>query len=353
MRLTQMAAIASPLLQRKKEPDEEQLLKLFWNRAELKKELAKLRREKDKLVEQVRQQDGVNLRAQQRIEQMENLLAEPLQAANASIYYQLRGVWQHCRKRLQRLARELADRQQDREEQHAKNVFVQQRDVRLAELDDKIGQLSERCRVAQADQRVVEDRVRKLRGFWNFFQRRAAREQAAAICATLEGIQAQIDRIQSERRDIGQETAPGLDGLSIEGRRNINLAVIAMAQQLLVHFAHHNVAGLAREASVRQLADVGYGAIEECRLLSQNIESVLRALESPEKLMAATRRRAEFLRSNAQYRRDSDTVPVAGSFSTVPLVVPEAGAKQAADKRIIPVNVLADEYWDIYSVLLS
>ena len=49
-----MAAIASPLLQRRKEPDEEQLLKLFWNRAELKKELGKLRLEKEKLLDQLR-----------------------------------------------------------------------------------------------------------------------------------------------------------------------------------------------------------------------------------------------------------------------------------------------------------
>ena len=77
-----MATIASPLLQRRKEPDEEQLLKLFWNRAELKKELGKLRLEKEKLVDQLRQQESVNLRSEQRLEQLENLLADPLQAAN-------------------------------------------------------------------------------------------------------------------------------------------------------------------------------------------------------------------------------------------------------------------------------
>ena len=123
----QMATIASPLLQRRKEPDEEQLLKLFWNRAELKKELAKLRREKEKLIDQLRQQETINLRAQQRLEQLENLLADPLQAVNAVIYYQLRGVWQQCRKRLMRVARELADRQQDREEQHSRGRFEQKR----------------------------------------------------------------------------------------------------------------------------------------------------------------------------------------------------------------------------------
>ena len=92
-----MATIASPLLQRRKEPDDEQLLKLFWNRAELKKELGILRREKEKLMDQVRQQESVNLRAQQRLEQLEAQLADPQQAVNAVVYYQLKGVWQQCR----------------------------------------------------------------------------------------------------------------------------------------------------------------------------------------------------------------------------------------------------------------
>ena len=52
--------------------NDEQLLKLFWNRAELKKELAQLRREREKFIDQIRQHEGLNLRVQQRLEQMEN-----------------------------------------------------------------------------------------------------------------------------------------------------------------------------------------------------------------------------------------------------------------------------------------
>ncbi len=353
MRLTQMATLASPLLQRKKEPEDEQLLKLFWNRAELKKELAKLRREKEKFVDQIRQQETLNLRVQQRLEQMENLLADPLQAANAAIFYQLRGVWQLSRKRLQRLARELLERQQDREQQYALGVFEQQKGSAVAALDEKIVALDAHMRGVQADQRTVEERVAQLRGFWNYFRRRVVGDQVEAIRAALEGIQLQIERLQAERRDKEMEPAPAFAGLSVEGRRNINLAVVAMAQQLLVHFAEHNVAGLAREASVRGLADVAYGSIAECSVLSQNVESVVRRLDAVGQLSAQMRRRAEYLRLAAQYRRDTDTVPVAGSFAAVPLAIREAGEPRPADDRIIPVNVLADEYWDVYSVLLS
>ncbi len=348
-----MATIATPLLQRRKEPDEEQLLKLFWNRAELKKELAQLRRDKDKLIDQLRQQEGVNLRSQQRLEQLENLLADPLQAMNALVYYQLRGVWQQCRKRLTRVARELAERQQDREEQHAKARFEQARDAEMAVMDAKLADVDGRLRVVAEDLRAFEERGCQLRGFWNYFRRRVANERAEATRAALEGLQSQVERLQAARREKELEPGPAFAGLSIEGKRNINLAIVAMAQQLLVHFAEQNVAGLAREAAVRSLTDVTYGSVAECQVLGHAIETVARRLETMERLNALVRRRAEFLKLTAQYRRETDTVPVAGSFATVPVRITDGGEPQPADDRVIPVNVLADEYWDIYAVLLN
>lgn len=348
-----MAAIATPLVQRKKDPDEEQLLKLFWNRAELKKELAKLRRDQEKLVEQLRQQEGINLRAQQQLEQLENMLADPLQAANALVYYQLRGVWQQCRKRLKRLGRELVDRQQDREEQAARSRFEQRRDADIGAIDEKIAEHDGRRHRIEGELRAVNDRMTQLRGFWNYFRRRAIGEQAAAIQATLDGVNTQDERLQSARREKESEPCPAFEGLTTEGKRNINLAIVAMAQQLLVQLTEHDVAAQAREAAVRSFTDVSYGAVAECRALSQHVEAVARRVDAGDKLNAQVRRRAEMLRATAQYRRDTDTVPVASSFAVVPLLVTDAGAPKAADGRSIAVNVLAEEYWDIYSVLLS
>jgi hypothetical protein len=348
-----MATLASPLLQRRKEPDEEQLLKLFWNRAELKKELAKLRREKDSLIEQLRQQEAVNLRTLQRLEQLENLLADPSQGVNALIYYQLRGVWQQCRKRLVRVGRELADRQQEREQQHAQGRFEQRRDGELAAVDDKLAGLESQLDAVNSDLRVVEERQRQLRGFWNYFRRRAAADQGETIRAALDGLHTQIERLKALRSEKELEAAPGFQGLSLEGRRNINLAIIAMAQQLLTQLADHNVAGLCREAAVRSLADVSYGNAAECHALGQRIEAVVRKLDATDKIAAQMRRRAEFLKRAAHYRRETDTVPVASSFSAVPVAITPTGDPQPVDDRVISVNVLADEYWDIYTVLLT
>lgn len=348
-----MGTVTTPLLQRRQEPDEEQLLKLFWNRAELKKELARLRREKDKLIDQVRQQEAINLRAQQRLEQLEGLLADPVQAVNAVVYYQLRGVWQQCRKRLVRLARELAERQQDREERLAQQQCESVRDADLALIDSRIADVERRARVVRADLDAVEARLGELRAFWHYFRRRALRDQRAAIQAALDGLQRQGERIRDERRSREAEPGPPFAGLSVEGRRNINLALIAMAQELLIQFSENDVAALAREASIRSLADVSYGDVAQCQKLGRSIEAVASQAEPADRMAGLIRRRAEFLRRTAQYRRDIDTIPVAGSFATVPVAIQEGGELQPAASRAIPVNVLAEEYWDVYSILLN
>lgn len=348
-----MASIATPLLQRKKEPEEEQLLKLFWNRAELKKELAALRRDKERLVEQLHQQENLALRAQQRLEKLENLLADPLHAINALVYYQLRGIWQQCRRRLLRLARELQERQKEREARHARSHFEQSRDAEMAQLDNTIGALVQRIQIVESDLGSLQADMRRLRGFWHYFNRRRAAERIDAARATLDGLKSQRDGFQAQRRLKEHEPPPPLPELSTEGKRNINLAIIAMAQQLLVQLAEHNVAGLAREAAMRGVTDVHYGDVAECQSLSQMIESVVRGLEQADKLNVLVRRRAEFLKSAAQFRRDIDTVPVASCFSGVVLAITDTGQPRPVDDRLIPVNILADEYWDIYSVLLN
>jgi hypothetical protein len=267
--------------------------------------------------------------------------------------YQLRGVWQLARKRLARLGREMMERQRVREERHAHALFMAAKNESLAALDERLAPLQARAEQISADLRVAEDRLLALHGFWNFFRRKQLSHQAEAIRASLEGLAVQIDRQLAQRRDLAAEKAPEFEGLSLEGRRGINIAIIAMAQQLVLHFAQHNVANLARDASIRSLADAVYGSAAECRELGLLIETVVGRLPDASDLAMGSRRRAEYLRIMAEYRRESDTVPVAGSFANIPVAISEEGELKPTVDRAISANVLADEFWDIYSVLLT
>jgi hypothetical protein len=338
--------VISPALRgRPPEADAEQLIRLFWNRAELKKELARLRRERDALVEQVRQQEHAGLRAQQRLEQLESLLADPLQAANAAVYYQLRGVWQTCNRRLARFARELTDRQREREEEHALAVHTRARDAALAEIDARRSDLERQLRGLEREQHDITADLAARRSFWHYFRRRSARDRLQALRAAQEGLQTQAEVLATERRQQEADEFPGLAALGVTGLRNINLAVIALAQELLLHFAEHDVAALAHEAVSHGLAELSYGNANECRELGQRITAVLRRLEQSEQLNNRVRRRAEQLQSSARYTHDGAAIPLHDSFAVI--------SSGSAGVRRAPVNVLADDYWELHSTLVG
>lgn len=344
--------IASNLLTRKKPAEDEQLLRLFWNRAELKKEFAKLRRERDRLTDQLRQQEGATLRAQQRLEQIEGMLAEPLRAANAAVFYQLRGVWHHCRRRLSRLAGDLAARQRQREQEHAGQQGDPRRDPAIVAIDRRLADLAQRRRSLEDDLAHLRRRREALAGIWHYFKRRHLVAQQHAVEASLASLLMQQERHQLAREERLAQISGSDTRLSVDGRRMVNLSVIALGQELLLHFQQQGIARQAREAATRKLGDVTYGPADECRALARHIEQVQRALDGLSDLPSRVRRRAEALAREAHYRRETDTVPVAGSFDLVPLEPGQTSAA-AGPTGSLQANILAEEYWDIYNVLLT
>lgn len=344
--------IASNLLTRKKPAEDEQLLRLFWNRAELKKEFAKLRRERDRLTEQLRQQEGATLRAQQRLEQIEGMLAEPLRAANAAVFYQLRGVWHQCRRRLNRLAADLAARQQQREQELAQRQDEPQRDPAVVAIDRRLAELEQRRRGLEGDLAHLSRRREALRGVWNYFRRRHLLAQEQAVEESLASLLAQLGRQQQSRDERLAQLGGNDVQLSVEGRRMVNLSVIALGQELLLHYQQHGIARLARDAATRKLGDITYGSPDECRQLARHIEQAQRALDGLGELPSRVRRRSETLAREAHYRRATDTVPVAGSFDLIPQD-PAQGSAAAGPAGSLKSNILAEEYWDIYNVLLT
>jgi uncharacterized coiled-coil DUF342 family protein len=78
----------------------EELLKLYWNRADVKREVKALRRERFELLDKLKEQEGAILRAQEQLEGLERLLTNPLAAANAMVYFQLRHLWRVGAQRL-------------------------------------------------------------------------------------------------------------------------------------------------------------------------------------------------------------------------------------------------------------
>ena len=74
-----------------KSQDSEKLLNLYWNRAELKKEFADMRKLRFKLEDRIKHQEGATARLQQKLDYLEDLLLDPEWASNVVVFYQFRG----------------------------------------------------------------------------------------------------------------------------------------------------------------------------------------------------------------------------------------------------------------------
>jgi len=97
------------------EQDDDKLLHLYWNRAELKKEYSRLRKERFELLDQLKVQEGRNARLQQKLDGLEELLADRTAANRAVVFYQIRGVWKRCHARLEKFAGQMATQVTERE----------------------------------------------------------------------------------------------------------------------------------------------------------------------------------------------------------------------------------------------
>ena len=81
---------------REDEVDDDRLLNLFRNRAELKKAFAELQKALRLAEERLASQEAATRRAEERFQAIEQLLARPDTGYTALVYFQLRALWHAC-----------------------------------------------------------------------------------------------------------------------------------------------------------------------------------------------------------------------------------------------------------------
>jgi uncharacterized coiled-coil DUF342 family protein len=349
-RFPSMATLAPHLYKEDEEnrQDEDQLLKLFWNRAELKKELNELREESLSLHETLKEQQSKTVQAQQRLEQLEVALGDPEQAMTAVAYYRLRAIWEYCHSRLKSMGMELARAQHEQAERLHVAGFRRKVGAVLEKIENelKLATAQGEELSAQIDNLCEQRSARK--SLWNYFRRRSLTAEIERCTAERNVIRISIGKL-AEKMHVGKgEEPPEFAGLDVAARRKINIAVIAYAQELFLHFADRELAKQLKEASVWQLLDARYGSPRDCRVLWKYADDRMALLQADAKLRDRVQFRAGKLQAEVVYRNEGDTVPEAVTLSLIPLY--KANGRQRGD---IEMNVLGEEYWDIFPALLS
>jgi hypothetical protein len=340
------------LLPGARQPEQdERLLQLFWNRAELKKELTRLQDERLKLLEQIRSQETATARAKEHVQVLEEYLGNPEIAVHALVYFQLRAMWRTGAARVARFAGQLLQQQTDREQRRQVIEFDQTRRRELADFDRRIHDARSRADMLEAQLKLMEAKLAAMRGFWNYFRRRRLTEEIEAERSQWDQAMTLVTDLSDDRTNLEETPPPEFPGISVDGRRVVNTAVIAYAQQLVSALAGGGLAMLAKETTSKRLFDVRYGSPTDCARLMTLLRDALAMLKEENENIAGLKERTDAVRATASYRSDADTVPLTDSIGTLPAPTLPVSGLETANRA--GVNVLVDDYWDVYQALLQ
>jgi len=313
--------------------EDERLVALFRNRAQLKQELHALDEERHRLLDRLKLQEGATMRVEEQLDSLEQYLGRPAEGYKCLAYFQLRAVWRAAAGRVEQFAGELGRQQKDRERRAQLVAFESVKRGRAADVDRELLEASVLADQLQAEQRLAEQRLETLGGFWNHLRRKRLRESIEGRRLRIDAALTQVTDLGDRKHEVESEPPPLFEGLSLEGRRAINLAVIAYADALHERLSAAGLADLARETTRRRVYDTNYGGREECVTLMQRAAHALGEIEHMQDDLAALKGRTDALRRTVRYRGAADTVPSPDSL-------------QAAGQ------VLIDEFWDLYKALV-
>ncbi|NND60572.1 MAG: hypothetical protein HKN49_09920 [Gammaproteobacteria bacterium] len=333
--------------------EQERLLNLFWNRAELKKEFSNLRHDRDHLIEKLKEQEKRTDKVRKQLRDLEVLLSDPAAGYRAIVYYQLRALWHTCHKQIGKFSEELKKQQQDRERKRQIMVFNQERQKRLKEVSGRIVSVKAEADEMNAVLEGYKAQMAKLRGFWNFFKRRDLQQTIDQHKERLDTVRARIEELFDRRIKIESEQWPDYAGLGVPGKRAINLAMIAFTQHLYVYLSESSVAAHARGAKLKKVDEVNYGAQADCEYMMKKIKELREALIADRNYGDELKARTEMLSKQVEYRNEKDTVPDVATISKLVPAIPGFDAGRTHASMPMDVNVIADDYWDVSKILLK
>jgi hypothetical protein len=330
--------------------DDHRVLALFRNRAELKKAYGELQEEIYRLKDRIKQQEGATQRVQEMLSALEARLGLSETAFPALVFYQLRKLWQTGHELIEKFVAELVAQQDERERrqhlaEHNRRVFAQRQSA--DQLLRGAQQLAAEAAARVAD---LDGQRARLRRFWHYFKRRALEQTIAQARAALAAADVDVGAAREAVEEIEREPLPEFPGLSLEARRAINIAAIAYAEVLCLRLVRTQLVMQAREATRHREATDEYGSRTECEALMSQIERADDLLRGRASLAQEVKQRSERLQQVARYRAATEAAPTADSlaFSEGDALGATPGGLAAARMP----NVLAEDTWDLYRVLL-
>ena len=340
--------------------EDQRVLDLFRNRAELKKAYSELQDEIYSLKERLRQQEGATARVQELLATLESRLEIREQGYSTMVFYQLRRLWRAGHETLAHYAVDLEREHVERERRAFLLEFNRQQFARRQHSDAELTNAQRSAVDARQAVRDCEQKIARLNRAWHRFARRALEQQLPPLRAAFVTAESALSEAREKHERMLAEADQGFAGLSAQARRVINLELIGLAQILCLRLIKSPLLALARAAAARRDGGDNYGGRQDCESLMADIE-LARAVLDQQAESAAIKARAEGLAKSVTYENAEATVPAADSLQAPreqrdPLA--DALDKAASERRAKvalepqPPNVLIEDSWDLLRVLL-
>jgi hypothetical protein len=330
-------------------PEEERLMQLFQNRAGLKKAYADLQDEFHLLRDKLKQQEGATIRIQEQFDSLGELLGDPKTGFSALVFFQLRALWKTCHQQLSAFAADLTRQQEAREVAKHNADVTAEKNARLAQADQNLKDAGVDADAHRRNLAEAQNELGRLTAFWHYFKRRARQKSLEVLRHQVVLADSAVGELHAVRSAIEHEALAEFPGISLAARRNINLAIIGYAELLCEHVDSFGLAARAKEAVARRVHEMSFGSREECEGFMQRVQKAHAAVANQKQIAGAVRTKLDRLRATCEYRNSADTVPTADSL-TLLVMEPELGKPRPPAQNTF--NVLAEDYWDLYTVLL-
>ncbi len=326
------------------------VMHVFQNRVELKQEFIRLRDDRNSLLDKVKKAERETNLIEEEKKDLEKLLSSPETGYNVIVFYQLRSLWAECHEQLQRFCEVLKKQQTDRERKREIMEFNREREKRLTHANQQVVKAKAESDQLQGVINDKEKEIESMGGVFHYFNRRKMRKGLQQERKQLSQIREKIEELFSRRVKIESEQWPEFKGISLKGKRAINIALVAMAQHLVIHFSENNLGEMSKQAMRQRASEAHYGLRQDCEYLMQKIAESLERLSAQSNFADSLRVRADWLRTQAEFKNDNDPVPLSSSLAKISTTVGKASGETGL---LLDVNVLGDDYWNILSVMVD
>jgi hypothetical protein len=322
------------------EAEEQRVIGLFRNRAELKKAYSGLQNELQNWKDRHKQQEGALSRLQENLQGLEARLSRAESGLPTLVFYQLRELWAHGQSLLETFIDELRRHREAQERDAHQRAMAAEAARCHAIFSESVGRMQAEANEAGATVERIKAELIRHAAWWFHFRRRRLMRQLQIAGASASAAYAALEAERLRREAEATALVQPYTGLSTAARRAINLAVIAYAHALHERLCVSNVFELAcQSVRLRETPDDGYGGRAHCEALMGEIQLVRATLQEPHLMRDDIASASQQLRSQFLFSAPEDPLPDADAL---------VGSTDAPGSR-----VLKDNIWQINRLLLG